>query len=1326
MRCKKTLTTIVALAMIISAFVVVYKVTDFKLVDGASATEFSDVPGVNTWEGNISLGGGILNMTEGQKSNIKVGNDVTLYFNGTLIDESTYVYYPVYRAVEDSTNGTYEVYCNWTRYSGTPLSASAVTPSMQIKFTDSPYAGMWILVGGSASKLWLMNMSDRKVNFPITSSNEYPIKGWFWVNSSSAYSVQLSKTSVGFKHNETLTVTVKDSNSDPVSQDLFIDVWNVYNIGDDGTGIHRLAYHKYLPASAGGVWTINNDDTDGDTINMHDITGNLGAGTYQIRAYRDVNPGTDGLNEARMIYSNGASGADYSQNGVCGWNNTFGQTDSVNWSGRFVKSGTGGDTNIRSCDGDTEGTNTVNTTWWQSPNGCGTTYEWYSCGPFNPPEYLTTYQNLTVNSGTPSITITNGTQFWNDSATQEVKLIVKQYDGSNLTASSLTVQLFNSQNRPSRATSNAISSENLNITYGSDSNSAIVYITANNSFTNRWGWNANGTWAAKGKVYIVVRYNSVGNATEEWNGTAEMTLTTATNRFVWVNDGSTGGAEITDGELGSIPAVNSIPVNIQFRIQGSDYYYFGDTSHSGSCFTVQQCAENITIGGDSLFAGTLNTMPNYNDSGYYNSGTGTWTVPIIPLMDQNGGAISITANAWNATISDSLSIGGTNYWQNGTIVSVTPNRFDIDVENKTLDITVTTAAGVNLPGCTVYLYYIDDTDFGAHSGPMDGSGQRVDIITSDANGEYNLHFNTTQQTTNQSATSGMSPTGGKAPRNLTVYAVSGSGSSAMYGYGLVRMDGNSDLEVDISKDTMLAGYRYEEFYINCTFAGNSTDAPSTATADLNAFKFLIYDSDHVDVTSTVLSGGTYGTSDLSGSNVGNDYGVVLYDLYITNPGTYTIYCKNNTHDSEGYNATLTVEQVDVASTITPLIWKHDENITATFTCTRGGEEVEGSLLIDNLTDIGDWNQTWKNTSFDGTADQGGNTSITLSYSLSQLVGGIGTVYDITSNYLEATKAEQNITFWFRPVDENGVDGEWARANGNLPISVPAVSPSPSKIPLGRTSTVNIEVTGRGTKLSGVFVGLDGAGISIATTNTTSNTDGQAQFSISPSSTGNISIHVGQENRIVTQNIVVTGWTLNLVLSTTTVDEGGTFTVTAYKEGTTTPVNGAVITIQGIDTVTTGTDGVATFTAPGVSSDRTYTVTGSAEGYAPDSDTVQVTVINIPKLTIVASKTEVKGGETFTVTVAEDTGKAVIGATVTFAETTYKTGAGGTVTITAPSGVTDEAGKAYTITATFSGFQDADAVTITVFPPPGTPGFELLTLIIAIGVAFILLRRRRHK
>jgi hypothetical protein len=114
----------------------------------------------------------------------------------------------------------------------------------------------------------------------------------------------------------------------------------------------------------------------------------------------------------------------------------------------------------------------------------------------------------------------------------------------------------------------------------------------------------------------------------------------------------------------------------------------------------------------------------------------------------------------------------------------------------------------------------------------------------------------------------------------------------------------------------------------------------------------------------------------------------------------------------------------------------------------------------------------------------------------------------------------------------------------------------------------------------------------------------------------------------------------------------------------------------------------------------------------------IMIVNIPKL-IVAVAGEVKAGQTFTLTVADDTGSPVIGATLTFEGKTYTSGAGGVVTITAPS----TAGT-YPVTATFPGYETLSS-TVTVVKGGGIPGFELITLIAAIGVAFLLLRRRRN-
>ena len=114
----------------------------------------------------------------------------------------------------------------------------------------------------------------------------------------------------------------------------------------------------------------------------------------------------------------------------------------------------------------------------------------------------------------------------------------------------------------------------------------------------------------------------------------------------------------------------------------------------------------------------------------------------------------------------------------------------------------------------------------------------------------------------------------------------------------------------------------------------------------------------------------------------------------------------------------------------------------------------------------------------------------------------------------------------------------------------------------------------------------------------------------------------------------------------------------------------------------------------------------------------IMVVNIPKL-IIAIAGEVKTGQTFTATIADDTGGPVIGATITFDGKTYTSGAGGVATITAPS-----TEGTYPVTATFPGYEPLSD-TVTVVKGGGIPGFELLTLIAAIGVAFLLLRRRRN-
>jgi hypothetical protein len=204
-----------------------------------------------------------------------------------------------------------------------------------------------------------------------------------------------------------------------------------------------------------------------------------------------------------------------------------------------------------------------------------------------------------------------------------------------------------------------------------------------------------------------------------------------------------------------------------------------------------------------------------------------------------------------------------------------------------------------------------------------------------------------------------------------------------------------------------------------------------------------------------------------------------------------------------------------------------------------------------------------------------------------------------------------------------------------------------------------------------------------------------------------------------------------------VNEGADFIVTMTELSSGDVVEGASVTLTGVGTVTTDADGIATFTgdyvAPEVSSDIAYTLVAAKEGYV--GATATITIINVPKLTLTVQYPNEKGKgsnvgicveQTFTVTVSKDDANPAVNALVMLQgdTTQYYTDGNGAVTITAPS-----SSGAYTVTASFGSFLDG-TVTVTVLSKDdsdwcATPGFELLTLLAAIGVAFILLRRRRH-
>lgn len=1195
--------------------------------------------------------------------------DVDITLNNSLAWDSGETYY-LWKPVYNGSKGTPALYnLAWERYGTTPGTyvTGSSTNAMTFDNIDLDRAGLWLICEGNDN--W-----GSGANFRTIETYNSTGFAWFWVNTSKDYALSMDSQWT-YNDSGNLAFTVTDSAG--ANTESMVDV------RCDRTGNSTFGESKYAET---GTYTY----THGKNNSYFWEVGNYTAHAYVDTDYYSTTNGKQYYTENAM---DGATDDSH-------YNETYGSNANKNGSA----------------------------SWFST---YAAAYNWSACGPWDPPEHNATVVAVRVKTGTPytNVPTDNYTMYWGFDG--QVNISVKETSTGAKFRDMTLMHVYIFSNNGTNLTSHFAVKTIAGDPAGTSCKGVIDLYNLSRGWIhidmNSWGQNVttsvgignNGTW--KAIIYYDVNSDRNTNGgyghnapyTEEWNKTVKWKVRKAPKaQWKWIDDdGSVWSNANTDGVIPYIPAVANVPLAIKFKIFGQTGNTFGGLTggQDGKCVNVLQCAENITISGNSLFTGTLAKYPGYGLSGsaaYCGYSGGIWTIPVIPTMSVGGGSITIKVIAYNTTVTKTISIGGSSYETNGTVVSVTPFEFDIDQANQTITITAKNSeTGTENTYGEVELYYIDDGTVTVANICKPITAHKVKKTLS-SGGVYSFWFNETQQTTNQT-TAGFSAA--KAPRNLTAYF---KASGHREGYALIQMKPVSDLEVEISRSTFMAGYSYDNIFINCTFAGNSTDTPSTKAVDKTAFHMKIVDENNNDVTGTTSSNGVlngiYDTV-LSGSNA---YSFNFDTVYGLDAGTYTIYAWNNTHNSEGYNATFVIKPVEVECDKAPFIWKSDKNISATFTITYDGQPVNGSLKLENMSDAGTYNQTWTNCS---TA-----TNSSLEIGSDDVPNGIVTVHDITADAMHPNKEKQYITFWFKPLLADSSDGEYARAKVRMNVEVPAVAPDPQYIPLGRTTKVYTTVTGRGTALPDVFVRLHGCGFD---KNSTSDVDGRVQFSISPSSTGNISIDVGATGRTLSGTVVyVTSWVLDVSTDVTTVEEGGTFTVTVMKEGTTEYVEGADITFNG-ETLQTDANGQAAFTAPQVTSDQDFTITASKTGYAPEPNTVSVRVTNTPGLTITVSSEAKKDGDfvsPITVTVSnEDTGALITGATVTFTPTegaaTTDTTVNGQVTFT-------ETGT-YTITATFGTFDPAtypESVTIV----PGAPGFELLTLIAALGVAFILLRRRR--
>ena len=240
-------------------------------------------------------------------------------------------------------------------------------------------------------------------------------------------------------------------------------------------------------------------------------------------------------------------------------------------------------------------------------------------------------------------------------------------------------------------------------------------------------------------------------------------------------------------------------------------------------------------------------------------------------------------------------------------------------------------------------------------------------------------------------------------------------------------------------------------------------------------------------------------------------------------------------------------------------------------------------------------------------------------------------------------------------------------------------------------------------------------------------NGQVMLSVSPSNSGSYNVTIARNvsytaggqltwtNDVITDTSikVVSRKVLKISVSKSPIFQKDTLTVTTTASGI--AVSGVSVEFAGT-TVNTDADGKASFTVPDPGVEFVvYTITAEKAGY--NTATMSITVLKKWAITVIGPSTAPGTGEKFTVTILAK-GAALAGATITIDGKSYTSGVDGKVTITAPSSEGD-----YVVTATYEGYDEA-SITITI-KAGSIPGFELLTLVAAIGVAFILLRRRRN-
>ena len=734
--------------------------------------------------------------------------------------------------------------------------------------------------------------------------------------------------------------------------------------------------------------------------------------------------------------------------------------------------------------------------------------------------------------------------------------------------------------------------------------------------------------------------------------------------------------------------------------QNVDLEIYGDTQSEGMNATIEitGCGLDITI--DEEDPGDTSECLNWPGKSGSSYTAGQYQVKLSP---KTSGTITITVT--NDTEDKSLSKDYAVKGLSGTVTTSDGDDLKITV-GETETITADVAGGQY---AKVYVTYLDENwanpdrlNYTVGDGSTEGEG---------LNGIFN--FVPDEDELEQLG-----------------YIVVAANAGDLWMYDIVEIEPINDLEIELVEPTLAnatpvltVGLEQDLIFKIVDSDGNVVDEDDPQVT------VKLIDEDHDEDNPLMEWSSTTSETDWIIDESGDEW--ELEDMRPWFKGQLVITGKNAT-DGIAHQGNLTLE-VDYAT-----ITYSPESVTAgigeeNFTVTVTGVDANGDPLPDGTTlylhctdsvdtDAGGWGGSddysvvdFKDADTEIELDEDGVGEFEL-----DVVGD-------NKTSINATLYDDDVSDGFRNTSIGN------RTLGKFNIYYPNFALDPDTVYIGQSNDVMITATDtNGDPIYGInltFVSSVPGILSAQPDPVMTNADGIVELSVSPQASGKLNVTMARDleyedgqlnwtNAVVTDTYVtVTSIkAMKISVSKSPIYQGETLTVTVTAANN--ALSGVDVTFAE-ETVQTDSNGEATFTGPdpGIES-AIYTITAEKAGYTTAEKSI--TVIKVYTIQLVGPSTAPAPGEDFTVSVIVN-GNALAGATVEFNGETYTSNARGEITLTAP----DSAGS-YTVSASYGNYEDG-TVTINVEEgeADGVPGFELFTLVAALGVAFILLRRRRQ-